>query len=155
MKHPLLKFKYCPKCGSETFIENNAKSNRCTSCGFTYYFNPSAAVVSVILNSKNEVLVARRANDPAKGTFDLPGGFIDLNETAEEAVKREVYEETGLKVYSAEYLFTIPNIYNYSDFDVHTVDIFYKCNVLDFSNMNAQDDVSYRLFLKKNILKGN
>lgn len=149
MTHPLHQFKFCPKCGSKNFIENNEKSKKCTDCGFTYYFNSSAAVVAVIENQKGEILVARRAKNPAKGTFDFPGGFIDLYETSEEAVAREVHEETGLSITSAAYLFSIPNIYVYSDFEVHTMDLFFRCNVNDYSNLNAQDDVSELLFIDK------
>lgn len=98
MEHPLDQFLYCPECGSSHFEINNEKSKKCADCGFVYYFNPSAATVALILNEKNELLVCRRAKEPAKGTLDLPGGFIDMNETGEEGVAREVLEETGLKV---------------------------------------------------------
>ena len=91
MEHPLSQFKYCPKCGSEHFNIHNEKSKQCTNCGFVYYFNPSSATVALILNKKNELLVCRRAKDPAKGTLDLPGGFIDMNETAEEGVEGYAY----------------------------------------------------------------
>ena len=97
MKHPLAQFLYCPECGSPHFEVNNEKSKKCTDCGFVYYFNPSSATVALILNEKKELLVCRRAKEPAKGTLDLPGGFIDMNETGEEGVGREVWEETGLK----------------------------------------------------------
>lgn len=147
MIHPLSQFKYCPKCGSPNFKENNDKSKRCSDCSFNYYFNSSAAVVAVIENNKREILVARRANDPAKDTLDLPGGFIDMYETAEEAACREIKEETRLIVQSIEYLFSIPNIYLYSDFKVHTVDMFFKCKVDDFSELKAQDDVSELFFI--------
>ena len=83
MEHPLSQFRYCPKCGSNQFAEHNEKSKQCQACGFTYYFNPSAATVAFILNERNELLVARRGKEPAKGPLDLPGGFIDLFETAE------------------------------------------------------------------------
>ena len=96
MKHPLAQFLYCPECGSPHFEVNNEKSKKCTDCGFVYYFNPSSATVALILNEKKELLVCRRAKEPAKGTLDLPGGFIDMNETGEEGVGREVWEETGL-----------------------------------------------------------
>ena len=100
MEHPLSQFKYCPKCGSIHFEINNEKSKRCTDCRFVYYFNPSAATVALIMNEQNELLVCRRAKDPAKGTLDLPGGFIDMAETGEEGVRREVKEETGLTLTS-------------------------------------------------------
>ncbi len=149
MFHPLRKFVFCPKCGSRNFIINNEKSKHCTDCNFTYYFNSAAAIVAVIENDKGEILVATRAKEPAKGTFDLPGGFIDIHETAEEALCREVLEETGLVVDSAKYLFSVPNIYEYSDFEVHTVDLFFQCKVKDFSNIVAQDDVSELQFIAR------
>ena len=79
MEHPLNQFKYCPKCGSAAFEIHNEKSKQCTDCGFVYYFNPSSATVALILNEKDELLVCHRAKEPAKGTLDLPGGFIDLS----------------------------------------------------------------------------
>lgn len=96
--HPLADFRYCPRCGSDTFAPHDEKSNRCPVCGFTYYYNPAAATAALILNDCNELLVCRRANDPARGTLDLPGGFCDVGETAEDGVAREVAEETGLRV---------------------------------------------------------
>ena len=96
--HPLSLFKYCPLCGSPHFEENNEKSKRCADSGFVYYFNSSAATVAFILNGKGELLVCRRAKEPAKGTLDLAGGFIDMYETGEQGVAREVLEETGLEV---------------------------------------------------------
>lgn len=147
MTHPLSQFRFCPKCGSNQFIEHNEKSKKCSDCGFIYYFNSSAAVVAVIENGKGEILVARRAKDPAKGTLDLPGGFVDLYETAEEAVAREIKEETGLSINSSQYLFSIPNIYLYSGFEVHTVDIFFRCKVNEYNHLMAQDDVSELLFI--------
>lgn len=116
MEHPLSQFKYCPKCGSAHFEVHNEKSKQCADCGFVYYFNPSSATVALILNERDELLVCRRAKEPAKGTLDLPGGFIDMTETGEEGVAREVREETGMKVAKAEYLFSLPNIYIYSGF---------------------------------------
>lgn len=145
--HPLSQFGFCPKCGSSHFEENNEKSKVCRQCGFVYYFNPSSATVAFILNEKNELLVCRRAKEPKKGTLDLPGGFIDMHETAEEGVTREVLEETNLKVDKAIYLFTIPNIYIYSGFPVHTLDMFFLCEVKDSSSFGAKDDVADSFFL--------
>ena len=133
MTHVLDKFKFCPVCGSQHFEINNFKSKKCKDCGFTYYLNPSSATVAFILNEKEELLVVRRKNEPAKGTLDLPGGFVDMDETGEEGVAREVKEETGLEVIEANYQFSIPNLYLYSDFLVHTLDMFYVVKVKDLS----------------------
>ena len=112
--HPLELFKYCPKCGSSHFEVRNAKAKKCADCGFVYYFNSSAATVAFILNHKNELLVCRRGKEPAKGTLDLSGGFIDMYETGEEGVAREV----------------------------HTLDLFFLCRVEDDSRLKAMDDVA-------------
>ena len=140
--HPLDLFKYCPKCGSSRFDIHNAKSKKCADCGFVYYFNPSAATVAFILNRKGELLVCRRGKEPAKGTLDLSGGFIDMFETGEEGVAREVKEETGLIVTDTKYLFSLPNTYLYSGFLVHTLDQFFLCKVADDSLIEANDDVA-------------
>lgn len=147
MEHPLSLFRYCPKCGSEHFNIHNEKSKQCADCGFVYYFNPSSATVALILNENNELLVCRRAKDPAKGTLDLPGGFIDIGETGEEGVAREVLEETGLEVQEAVYQFTLPNIYVYSGFPVHTLDMFYLCKVKDTRHISAMDDAADAFFM--------
>lgn len=147
MNHPLAQFAYCPKCGSSHFVERNFKAKHCEACGFTYYFNPSSATVALILNGKGELLVCKRAKEPAKGTLDLPGGFIDMDETGEEGVIREVKEETGLDVEEANYLFSIPNRYLYSDFLVHTLDMFFRCRVKDDTTFQAMDDAAELKFL--------
>ena len=135
-------FKFCPKCGSPAFVENNEKSKRCTDCGFVYYFNASSATVAFIMNEKDELLVCRRAKEPAKGTLDLAGGFVDRFETGEEGVAREVLEETGLEVVEAEYQFSLPHTYLYSGFLVHTLDQFFVCKVKDNGALCAMDDVA-------------
>lgn len=140
--HPLEQFKHCPKCGSSHFEIHNEKSKHCKDCGFTYYFNSSAATVAFILNQKKELLVCRRGKEPAKGTLDLPGGFIDMNETGEEGVSREVKEETGLIVTKANYLFSLPNTYLYSGFLVHTLDLFFLCQIENDTLLKAMDDVA-------------
>ncbi|MCD8029544.1 MAG: NUDIX domain-containing protein [Bacteroides sp.] len=147
MQHPLDTFRYCPRCGSGCFIVNNAKSKKCRNCDFVYYFNPCAATVAILVNGDNELLVARRAHEPARGTLDLPGGFIDPYETAEEGIRREVREETGLELSSISFLFSLPNIYPYSGFDVHTLDLFFMCQAEETSQLHPMDDVEELFFI--------
>lgn len=104
--------------------------------------NPAASVVAFITDTKGNLLVERRKFDPSKGTLDLPGGFVDSLETAEEAVIREVLEETGLKVTSVRYLFSVPNKYLYSGLDIQTLDLFFVCQVEDISYLKAGDDAA-------------
>ena len=153
MQHPLSRFSFCPVCGEKDFGINNSKSKKCNSCGFVYYFNAAAATVAFIFNTKGELLVCRRAKEPAKGTLDLPGGFVDITETAEDAIRREVKEELNLEIDSLSYQFSLPNIYLYSGFEVHTLDIFFECNVSSFDNIKVADDVSDACFLSLDKIK--
>ena len=127
--HPLEVFKFCPRCGASGFSVHDFKSKACKACGFVYYMNAAAATVALIQDAEGQLLVGRRAREPAKGTLDLPGGFCDIGETLEAGLAREVAEETGLEVSSAKLLFTLPNRYPYSGLVVHTVDSFFACEV--------------------------
>lgn len=143
--HPLTQFRFCPKCGSRQFEPHDFKSKRCADCGFTYYYNPAAAVVAVIRNERGEWLVARRGEEPAKGTLDLIGGFVDPGETSEQAVRREIEEETGVRLAPgapAPMLFTVPNTYVYSGFTVQTCDTFYDIRIPSATPLCANDDVA-------------
>lgn len=142
--HPLELFHFCPKCGSEDFEIHNALSRHCANCGFTYYQNPRASTAAFILNDKGELLVARRGKEPAKGTLDLPGGFVDNEENAEQGMVREIKEETGLTigVDAVKYLFSIPNVYRYSGMDIHTLDFFFLCHADENAIVKADDDAA-------------
>jgi MutT/NUDIX family protein len=145
--HPLDKFKYCPICGADNFTENDDKSKKCHKCGFRYYLNAVSAVAGFIVDDNNRLLLCRRAKEPLKGTLDLPGGFVDIGETAEDAIRREVKEELNLHTDSIRYLFSIPNEYLYSGFNVRTLDMFFMIKISDMSTLTAKDDVAQAMFI--------
>lgn len=151
--HPLDKFKYCPCCGSHLFAESSGKSKKCGNCGFEEFLNPSAAYVAVIRNKEGKWLVVRRKEEPAKGTLDLPGGFSDIGETAEQGIAREVMEETNMTVTSCRYLFSLPNMYSYSGLNIPTLDMFFECEVADISCLRAMDDAAECLWLSPEEIK--
>ena len=145
--HPLEKFRFCPVCGSRRFMENNVKSKRCDDCGFVYYANPSSATAAFIVRPDGCLLVARRAQEPAKGTLDLVGGFVDMDEDMEQGMLREIREETGLCLTDPKYLFTIPNLYAFSGMTIHTLDAFFLCRVPQDAAPHAADDAAELIWM--------
>ena len=63
-----------------------------------------------------------------------------MDETAEQGIAREVKEETNLDVTDVQYLFSRPNIYPYSGFDVRTLDLFFLCHASNYQRVKACDD---------------
>jgi NAD+ diphosphatase len=145
--HFSILFTHCPSCGSVHFKQNNEKSKRCEACGFVLYMNASAAVAAFIVNESGDLLVCRRGKEPEKGTLDLPGGFVDGNESAEGAVVREIAEELHAKVTELKYLFSLPNEYEYSGLTVPTLDMFFACELEDTNNLQPADDVEDCFFV--------
>lgn len=138
-------FDYCPRCGADRLEAHGIKAQHCQRCGFTYYHNPSAAVALLVRDLRGRLLVATRGKEPAKGTLDLPGGFVDKGETGEEAAQRELYEESGLQLPTEQfdYAFSLPNSYLYSDFLVPTLDLFYRVQLpSEMPSVQAMDDVA-------------
>ena len=140
-------FTHCPVCGSIKFTLNNVKSKRCESCDFVLYINASAAVAAFIVNESGDLLVCKRGKEPEKGTLDLPGGFVDENETAEEAVSREIQEELGATVVSSKYLYSLPNTYEYSGLTTPTLDMFFACSLEETDRLKPSDDVEDCFFV--------
>jgi ADP-ribose pyrophosphatase YjhB (NUDIX family) len=100
---------------------------RCEACGFELYMNPAAAVAGVIVDPQERMVVLVRGKEPGKGLWDLPGGFVDPGETAEEALAREIREEVGLEVTAMRYLGSWPNIYHYGGIAYRTLDFGFAC----------------------------
>lgn len=90
---------HCGYCGAPFTIANWPR--RCLQCGTTTYRNPIPVVV-VILPAGDGVIVIRRGIEPARGTLTLPGGYMDIGETWQEAGARELLEETGIAVTPGE-----------------------------------------------------
>ncbi len=143
---PFEVFRYCPKCGSPDFAPDTEKSLKCKSCGFRYFINMSASVAAIIRNQNNEVLFTVRKHDPAAGMLDLPGGFIDLGETAENALVREIQEELNLNISMMKFIGTFPNKYHFGEIEYQTLDLVFNCTVESFENLQVADDVSGYVF---------
>jgi ADP-ribose pyrophosphatase YjhB (NUDIX family) len=105
-------YRFCPQCGgplAERLLKpTEPKRLVCTVCGFVFYIDPKLAVLALVPYQEGLVLV-RRSIEPGAGLWVLPGGFVDLGETVEEAVVREAFEEASLIVRVVR----LQNVYSY------------------------------------------
>lgn len=90
----------CSYCGG-AFADGQPWPRRCAGCGAVSYLNPLPVAV-VLLPVGRGLLAVRRAIPPAAGRLALPGGFIDVNETWQQAAARELREEAGVAIDPAE-----------------------------------------------------
>lgn len=110
---------------------------------FTYdYPRPAVTADSVVFCNGSDglsVLLIERANDPFKGCWAFPGGFMDMEENAEDCAKRELMEETGMEVRSLEYIGTFSEVNR--DPRGRTITIAYYA-VVEKSDVIGADDAS-------------
>lgn len=93
------KLKYCPICSSELTEREEGGRLRpaCENCGYVHFVNPVPGV-GLLIEKDGGLVLIKRGHPPHKDEWTLPSGFVEADESAEEAAIREAEEETGLKV---------------------------------------------------------
>jgi NADH pyrophosphatase NudC (nudix superfamily) len=135
---------YCNQCGSQntySYIDGNNRFH-CTHCKSIHYQNPKPTA-TLICMKENELLLGKRDRNPAKGQWGLIGGFMELNETIEEAALRELYEETQLKGEIINIIGTTSH-FNTVFGDILLIGLTIKIH--DWSTLQAGDDISEACF---------
>mgnify|MGYP002852895812 CR=1 FL=1 len=89
----------------------------------------AASVGVLIFDDYGNFLFEKRAKEPKKGMLTQPGGFIDADEKAEQAIERECMEELGAKIIQIKYLGTYPNTYEYKNITYKTCDMFFTAKL--------------------------
>lgn len=93
-----MELRYCPQCGTKLLIKEEDDRERlfCPRCKKFVYENPVPVVAGAILDKEKRVLLIKRGIEPCIGSWALPSGFMEMDESPEESIIREMKEETNL-----------------------------------------------------------
>ena len=89
--------RYCPRCANEATV-TYPRSITCPSCGYGAFYNPKPVACAITATADEGILLLRRGFEPNRGRWSMPGGFVDLGESVEDAAIRETHEEIGVHI---------------------------------------------------------
>jgi NAD+ diphosphatase len=102
-----INYAYCGRCGRPTQPKEDEQGRFCETCNLVFYPRISPAVIMAVIRD-DQILLARGVNFPNKKMFSVLAGFVEPQERLEDCVKREVFEETGIKVKNVRYFDSQP-----------------------------------------------
>lgn len=120
-------FRYCPLCGDQLApLPSGPDSGRpsCRQGHFVHYDNPAITAFAFVERA-GCYLVLERGQQPYRGDWELPGGFVEAGESPSEAIRREVSEETGLQIDAPSIIGAY--VSRYGDGGKWTVDVAFHC----------------------------
>lgn len=89
--------RFCPRCGADADV-SFPRSMSCPACGYGAFYNPKPVALAIPADAQGRIVLMRRALEPGRGHWTLPGGFVDLGESVEQAAVRECAEEIAAEV---------------------------------------------------------
>lgn len=136
-----MSFNFCSNCGAKLPITNyDLSPQTCSHCGRTHYQNSKPCAGALIVRD-GCVLLVKRAVEPFKGYWDIPGGFLEAGEHPLDGMLREVREETGLEVHVNELLGVYMDRYAIDGEEIFTLNHYYIVEPLS-GELRAMDDIS-------------
>ena len=97
---------FCSNCGTSLRFGQIEGEDRdrlsCPECGHIAYVNPRLVVTVFPITEDGEIVLLRRGIEPGRGQWAQPGGFLEIDETVNQAAIRETWEETGLLIEPSE-----------------------------------------------------
>ena len=141
----LSEINFCTRCGAELVQQARFGKLRpvCTNCGWVYFPDPKVAAAALI-EKNGQVLLVRRANDPQRGLWTLPAGFVDAGENPARAVERECLEETGLQAHVTD---LVDVLYGQEHLRGAHILIVYRAEILS-GDLKAGDDVDRAAYFR-------
>jgi ADP-ribose pyrophosphatase YjhB (NUDIX family) len=89
-------WRFCPRCACA--LEPDTGRVVCPACGFVAYANSAPCACALVEDDAGRLLLGRRAIDPDRGLWDIPGGYLEEHEHPLDGLRRELREETGLEI---------------------------------------------------------
>jgi 8-oxo-dGTP diphosphatase len=132
-------WQFCPRCSAR--LRGGGREVECEACGFVAYANPAPTASAVCVDDEGRILLTRRARPPFEGLWDLPGGFVEEGEHPLDCLRRELLEETGLRVEPHDFLGAWTDWYSEDESGVATLNLYWRAQVLS-GEPRAADDVS-------------
>lgn len=147
-----MKFHFCPKCGEKLIKKTVDGKPRlvCLKCNFVFYQN-SKPTASALITKGNKILLARRAIQPFKNKWDVPGGFLEEGEAPETGLLREIKEELGIKIKIEKLIGIFMDDYGRTGHK--TLNIYYHVKIISGIPRPASDVKELRWFSKNKIPK--
>ena len=90
-------FDFCPSCATKLGPSDDGEGKTCPNCGRSWYRSSSPSAGCVIVRD-GKALITKRAKDPEKGRYDIPGGFLRAGEEPLVGLRRELKEELGIEI---------------------------------------------------------
>ena len=138
-------FRYCPRCATELELRSSDGPDpdrpTCPNCGWVHYENPTPTVQAWI-DRDGDYLALRRDEKPLHGEWNMPGGFVEVGERGDEAIIREVHEETGLEIEVIELIGIFDSTYGSGEDAKPIFDVAYRCRIAGDSGEDTELDVS-------------
>lgn len=143
-------FSFCPKCAGP-FEKKDKNLLLCEKCGLRYYVNPHPCNAVIIENTQHEIMLIERKIDPKKGMLDLPGGFVDLGESFEDSVRREIREELQVSLTDLRYLASYYDLYEYGGVTYNTLCCVFSGSIGSQQPIATDDVAAIQYFPKDQI----
>lgn len=137
-------WKHCPVCA--TAVEPKDGRVECPGCGFVTYAHSMPTASAVVADDDGRVLLSKRANDPAAGKWDLPGGFLEEGEHPVDCLRRELREEAGIGLTGERLLGIWMDTYEYKRRVVATLNVYYSARIAEGTPQAADDVAELRWF---------
>ena len=119
----------------------------CGDCGYLYFHNCASATMGII-EAANGVILVKRSSPPKRGYYDLPGGFVDYDESFEAALRREVKEELNIALVNLRYLASFPNAYHYKKITYFTTDAIFVGKPASVEGMRPMEEIAEIMIIK-------